>query len=106
MLKVADYCMAAKLQNLIQKDNDLRVFCSGCHHCWELDVDALISRFGSGMELREIGEWPRRVECGSKGGGVSVAAVRWRTSLEQNTAPVVPKRSHEKRLQKGKGKES
>ena len=66
----------ATLVNLITNDSGLRVFCDGCDRCVDPDVDGLVSRYGSGMELPEIGRWARCGVCGGKGGRVQVVAMR------------------------------
>jgi len=45
-------------------DNELRVFCDSCSRCRDLDVDALVNKYGSDMELPEIGKRARCGECG------------------------------------------
>lgn len=70
--------MTATLANLIANDNGLRVFCNACQRCAELDVHALVGRYGEAMELPEIGRRSRCKACGAKGGNVKVVAVRSR----------------------------
>lgn len=67
----------ATLSNLIANDNGLRVFCNGCYKCRELEVNALAAKYGTGMELPEIGKRARCKDCGTKGGSVQVVAVSW-----------------------------
>ena len=69
--------MNATLVNLVANNNDLRVFCDQCSRCAELEVEALVERYGPAMPLPEIGRRSRCRECGAKGGSVQVVAVRW-----------------------------
>jgi hypothetical protein len=69
--------MTATLANLIANDNGLRVFCNSCMRCVDLDVQALVGRYGGAMELPEIGRRSRCKACGAKGGSIQVVAVRW-----------------------------
>jgi hypothetical protein len=39
------------MTNLISNDHGLRVFCAGCHRCADLDVQALVGRYGEAMPL-------------------------------------------------------
>jgi hypothetical protein len=64
--------MTATLDNLIQNDNGLRVFCDHCVRCVDLDVAALVERYGTLMQLPEIGRRSRCKACGAKGGSVQV----------------------------------
>jgi len=67
----------ATLSNLIANDNDQRVFCDCCHWRRDLDVGALVSRYGAATELPETGKRARYGECGGKGTSVQVVVVRW-----------------------------
>lgn len=67
--------MTATLANLVANDNDLRVFCNSCVRCVDLDVDALVERYGGAMPLPEIGRRSRCEASGTKGGKVQVVAV-------------------------------
>lgn len=67
----------ATLSNVIQNDNDLRVFCDNCRRCRNLDVHALAKILGSDIPVPEIGRRARCTECGHKGGSMQVVAVRW-----------------------------
>jgi hypothetical protein len=67
----------ATLDNLVANDNGLRVFCGHCHRCADLNVEALVRRYGGGMALPEIGKKAKCNECGGKGGSVQVVAVQW-----------------------------
>ncbi len=69
--------MIATLANLIRYDFGLRVFCNSCHKCRELEVNALAAKYGTSMELPEIGKRARCGDCGTKGGSVQVVAGRW-----------------------------
>jgi len=71
-------CMnPATLANLIQNDNDLRIFCDGCGRCRDLDVFVLATTLGPSMPVPEIGRRARCTECGHKGGSMQVVAVKW-----------------------------
>lgn len=67
----------ATLSNLVANDNGLRIFCGGCYRCVDLDVGALVARYGQAMPLPEISRRSRCQQCGAKGGSVQVVAVRW-----------------------------
>jgi len=67
----------ATLDNLVANDNGLRVFCSHCQRCADLDIEALVRRYGPRMALPEIGKRCRCLECGERGGSVQVVGVRW-----------------------------
>ena len=67
----------ATLNDLVQNDHGLRVFCDRCRRCAELDVPFLVSRYGTGMALPEVSRRAKCGECGGKGGSVQVVAVRW-----------------------------
>ena len=67
--------MSATLHSLIENGYGLRVFCSKCQHCAELDVAALAERCDGDTTLHEIGRRTRCNECGGKGGEVQVVAV-------------------------------
>lgn len=69
--------MTATLANLVANDNDLRVFCNSCVRCVDLDVNALVERYGGAMPLPEIGRRSRCKACGARCGSVQVVAVRW-----------------------------
>jgi hypothetical protein len=70
--------MTATLDNLIANDNGLRVFCNSCVRCVDLDVGALVQRYGAKMPLPEKGRRSRCTACGTKGGSVQVVAVGWK----------------------------
>jgi len=68
---------ASHLTNLIQNNNELRIFCNGCGRCHDLDVHALAKTLGPEMAVPAIGRRARCIECGHKGGAMQVVAVRW-----------------------------
>ena len=69
--------MTATLANLTAYDYGLRVFCTACSRSTDMDVAALVAKYGLGMELPEIGRRARCKGCGGHGGSVQVVAVRW-----------------------------
>jgi len=65
--------MIATLDNLVVNDNGLRLFCNSCVRCVDLEVNALVERYGAAISLPEIGRRGRCKACGAKGGSVAAA---------------------------------
>jgi hypothetical protein len=66
----------ATLANVIQNNNDLRIFCDGCGRCHDLGVHTLAKTLGPEMAVPEIGRRARCTEYGHWGGSMQVVVAR------------------------------